>query len=214
MKISPNKIAAFKANRNFSGPQHRYIDQLAEANIPITYWELPMSKFQGSEEIKNATLQYANNIKENYADGKGLVFAGNYGIGKTYAMCSLLKATIRAGYTAYYTSITDMGIYIYSKTSKEEYMQKCMKSDFLVFDEVDSRHIPTSDDGAAFFGTSVEKIVRERVQNKLPTFFATNNSGLSAVFTGQYERAIVSLLSPCSTTITAIGKDYRKTKND
>lgn len=213
MRTTPSKIQDFVSGRRLTGEQHRFIEAMGDSNIPVTYWELPMSKFTGSEEIKNAVTDYGCSLQANYKQGRGLCFAGPYGIGKTYGMCSLLKAAIKSKYTAYYTSLTDMALYIGSRNTKEEYLTRCMKSDFLAFDEVDARHVPTSQEGLAFFGSSVEKIIRERVQNKLPTFFATNHDSLDPVFSGQYNRAILSLLSTCCTTIVAIGRDFRKGGN-
>jgi DNA replication protein DnaC len=210
MRIPANKVIAFKEGKNFTGQEHRFVEAMASANIPYTYWLLPMSKFEGSDEIKTAVTDYVNNLKNNYDNGRGLIFAGPYGIGKTYALCSILKSALKANFTAYYTSISDMSMYITSKTNKEDYLSLCLKSDFLVFDEMDSRHVPKSEDGSAFFGSSIERLIRERAQNKLPTLFATNHSNLSPVFTGQYEKAITSLLAPCNKTIEALGKDFRK----
>ena len=210
MRIPKNKAQAFKEQYKLSMQQHQFIDAMADSNIPVSYWMLPMSTFVGSEDIKNTVYSYVANLKQNYNDGQGFVFAGPYGVGKTYGMCSCLKTALKAGYSAYYTSITDMSLYIGSKGTRDEYLRLCTKSDFVAFDEIDSRHIPTSEEGRAFFGSAVEKIIRERVQNKMPTLFATNHESLKPVFDGQYGRAILSLLAPVSKTVTALGLDFRQ----
>lgn len=209
MRIPDNKVNVFKSSARYSGAEHRFIDKMASANIPVVYWLLPMSQFNGSAEVKEATFSYVAKLSENYAAGKGVVFAGSYGVGKTYALCSILKSALVLGYSAYYTSISDMSFYISSK-DKGDYWRLCMRSDFLVFDEMDSRHVSRTEASASFFGSSAEKIIRERVQNKLPTLFATNHNSIAPVFTGQHEKAIMSLIAPCTTTIQALGRDYRK----
>lgn len=210
MKIPKNKILLFKNNANLSAKEHQFIDQMAESNIPVSYWNLPFSKFEGSRDILDFVTDYTKNTPENYKAGSGAIFAGTYGIGKTYGLCSLLKNAIMNGYSAYYTTLPDLSIYATSKNTKDEYLNLCTKSDFLVIDEVDARHISLSDDARAFFGSLVEKIVRERTQNKLPVFFATNHDSLDPVFDGQQARAINSLLAPVTKTVIALGFDFRE----
>jgi len=210
LRIPKNKALTFKDQHKLSMQQHQFVDAMADANIPVAYWMLPMSSFAGSDDIKQTVYSYVGALKQNYNDGQGFIFAGPYGVGKTYGMCSVLKTALRAGYSAYYTSITDMSLYIGSRATRDEYLRLCTKSDFIAFDELDSRHIPTSEDGRAFFGSAVEKIIRERAQNKLPTLFATNHESLKPVFDGQYGRAILSLLAPVSKTVTALGLDFRQ----
>lgn len=212
MRIPRNKAQSFIEQHRLTMQQQQFVDAMADSNIPVAYWLLPMSSFVGSEDIKTTVLAYVQALKANYNDGRGFIFAGPYGVGKTYGMCSVLKTALKGGYSTYYTSMTDMSLYIGSKTTRDEYLRLCTKSDFLAFDELDSRHIPTSDEGRAFFGSAVEKIIRERVQNKLPTLFATNHESLKPVFDGQYGRAILSLLAPVSETVTALGLDYRQGK--
>jgi len=212
VRIPPNKAQAFKEQHKLTMQQHQFVDAMADANIPVAYWLLPMSSFVGSDDIKSTVIQYVTQLKINYNDGTGFIFAGPYGVGKTYGMCSVLKSALRAGHTAYYTSITDMSLYLGSRQTRDEYLRLCTKTDFLAFDEIDSRHIPTSDEARSFFGSAVEKIIRERVQNKLPTLFATNHESLKPVFDGQYGRAILSLLAPVSKTVTALGQDYRQNR--
>jgi len=210
MKIPKNKVIEFKEAEKLSAAAHQFIDQLSEANIPVTYWKLPMSKFVGSEDISKNVLGYVADIKRNYSEGKGLVFAGPYGVGKTYGLCSILKSAIRQGWTAYYTSLPDVSMYATSKLYREDYMRACMKSDFLVIDEMDARHMKDSEDAKNFFGSLIEKILRERTQNLLPTFFATNHDSLEPVFNGQHARAVSSLLAPCTCSIVVLGQDFRK----
>ncbi len=222
MKTPKNKVLAFKESQTaivegkvvntLTARGHQFVDKMASANIPMTFWKLPISSFSGSSDIKEAVIGYVKDIDKNYLAGQGLLFTGNYGIGKTYGLCSILKAALkdRHNWSAYYTSLPDLAMYATSKTNKEEYFALCTKSDFLVIDEMDARHMSDSDEAKAFFGSLIEKIIRERVQNKLPTFFGTNHDSLAPVFNGQHARAISSLLAPCTRTISALGQDYRE----
>ena len=212
MRIPANKVLEFKNAHKLSGKASSFVDKMVEANIPIDYWMLTMSKFQGSDTIKDAVNAYIWDIKNNYNLGKGFTLAGSYGIGKTYGLCSILKTALRLNYTAYYTSLPSLSSYGMSYDYKDEYFKMCTKSDFLVFDEADARHISTSDEAKTLFGSLIERILRERVQNSLPTFFGTNHDSISPLFVGQHARAIESLLALKNTTINALGQDFRKRK--
>lgn len=214
MKIPANKVLEFKNAHKLSGKASAFVDKMVEANIPIDYWMLKMSNFQGSDSIKESVNDYIFNIKDNYVAGKGFTLAGSYGIGKTYGLCSILKKALMLNYTAYYTSLPSLSSYGMSYTYKDDYFRMCVKSDFLVFDEADARHISASEDSKALFGSLIERILRERIQNSLPTFFGTNHDSIAPLFSGQHARAIESLLALKNTTINALGLDFRKRKQE
>lgn len=209
MKVAEAKVEAVKASRKLTTQQQVFVDKLAEANIPVGYWFLPMSKFAGSEAIKLAANDYIENLKPHYAAGHNICFAGNYGIGKTYAICSILKSALIGGSTAYYTSLPEMSHMMTSK-ERDRYLNMCIRSDFLGLDEIDARHFSASDEAQSFFGSMIEKVVRSRIQNQLPLILATNQKNPAAAFAGQHGRVIESLLSPSCKVVTGLGLDFRK----
>jgi len=189
--------------------RERIIDKLAEANIPVAYWYIKMKDFNGPENIKEATLNYIKNIDENYNSGQGLCFTGNYGIGKTVSSCMIMKNALIRGYESYYTTLLDLISYLADFSTKRDFYHLVTRVDFLCIDEVDSRHFSDSEDAQRMFGSSFERVIRYRNQNKLPTVIVSNNTSIMEVFVGQHKRAIDSLLSSVK-MISAIGKDYRK----
>lgn len=190
----------------------QFIDLLAEANIPVSYWFLQLKDFKGSEHIKNTTIGYIANMADNFNDGKNLIYMGQYGVGKTYAICSLLKSALIKKYSVYYTSMLDLVHYLSDYTTQKMFYGILVNVDILAIDEVDSRHFSNSDQAQQYFGSSLERIIRYRQQNKLPTLIASNNNDVSEIFTGQYKKVIDSLLSVSTEIVPAIGKDFRKTK--
>lgn len=185
------------------------IDKFADANIPVAYWFLKMKDFEGPSNVKSTTIDYINDLDAKYKNGQGLCFTGNYGIGKTSASCAILKRAVMRGYEGYYTTLLDLVNYMSDFAFKREFYHRVTRTDFLCIDEVDSRHFSDSDDAQRMFGSTFERIVRYRNQNKLPTIIASNDSTIEEVFTGQYKRAIDSLLS-ISIVVPALGKDFRK----
>ena len=187
-----------------------FVNYMADANIPVTYWFLKMKDFNGPKNVKKSVASYANKIDENFENGRGICFTGQYGTGKTYSICSILKYALQRGYTAYYTSLLDLAHYMSNYQYSDEFYQIATGSDFLAIDEIDSRHFSDSDDAQRYFGSNLERIIRYRAQNALPTLLATNNASLEEVFIGQYKRVIDSLASSMAEVVPALGKDYRK----
>jgi len=168
-----------------------------------------MKDFKGPENIKQATVDYIKSLDDQYNSGHGLCFTGNFGIGKTTAACAILKSALMAGWEAYYTTLTDVISYMSDFTYKRDFYHLVTRTDFLCIDEVDSRHFSDSEEAHKMFGSNFERIVRYRNQNKLPIIVASNDSKITEVFTGQYKRAVDSLLSS-ATVVPSLGKDYRK----
>lgn len=188
----------------------QFVELMADSNIPVAYWFLKMSQFKGPPNVKKAVEKYISHMHAGYQNGKGLCFTGQYGTGKTYSICAILKNAIIKNYSTYYTSLLDIGHYMSDFKYKDEFYHLVTRCDFLAIDEVDSRHFSDSEDSQRYFGSNLERIVRYRTQNNLPILVGTNNASLSEVFTGQYSRVIDSLLNQAAEVVPALGKDYRK----
>lgn len=185
-----------------------FVDLMADSNIPVKYWFLKFKDFSGSPIIKEATQLYMENIKDNFINGQSLCFVGTYGTGKTYSISSIMKKALMSGFSAYYTSLTDIVTYSMDYQFKNLFAMKTTQCDFLAIDEVDSRHMSDSEEAQRLFGSAFEKIIRYRTQNALPTLIATNNSSLEEVFSGQHKRVVESLGSSLR-VVAALGKDFR-----
>lgn len=190
-------------------PKRRFIDLMAEANIPCAYWELSYRNFSGAPNIKVAVEDYAKNIDENFASGKCIAFAGTMGTGKTFSLCTLMKQIILKEYTTYYTSMSDMMMYLTDPQHKRDFHRLVSSVDFLCIDEVDSRHFASSDLSESFAGRTFERVIRHRIQNRLPMLIATNEARLENAFTGEFKKVVESLASINTTVVPALGKDYR-----
>mgnify|MGYP001549274366 CR=1 FL=1 len=189
---------------------HRvFIDSMATANIPENYWLLSFKQFQGAPNIKNAVENYIHNLDESYKGGKSLCFAGSPGTGKTMSACTILKSAIQKGYTTFYTSFPDMIFNLMDHQVKNTFNRKLMDIDFLCIDEVDARHFADSENSENFFGRNLEKILRFRIQNRLPIIFATNHIKLDDAFGGQFKKIIESISAQSLQVIPALGPDYR-----
>ena len=194
------------------GARLRLIDQMADSNIPVGYWDLPYSEFKGSANMKSAVKKYADNLDENYAEGRCLAFAGTMGTGKTFSSCALIKYIIHKKYDAYYTTMPDMMMYLMDFKYKRQFNNIVSTIDFLCIDEVDSRHYGDSETSANFIGRIFEKVIRHRVQNRLPIIMATNEAKLEDAFVGEFKKVVESLAAVNTVVVPALGRDYRLQK--
>ena len=180
------------------------------SNIPIGYWLLHMKDFQGAPKLKEIVDEYIQNIKQKYMEGKSICLAGSQGTGKTMSAICILKAALKADFTVWYTTASDMlNEMTNSKTSHD--LRSILKDvDFLVIDELDSRFF-TSDSAKELFSGIYESIFRYRAHNTMPTIMCSNETeGILNVFYGAGVQSIESLNCQYLTMYPVIGQDFRK----
>lgn len=182
----------------------------SRADIPQSYWGLAFKNFEGDQNFKKFISAKMSDIDKMYEDGTSLAFVGNLGTGKTYAACCILKLSIVSGYSAFYANMSD----IINEVSKgnHEYTEKLESYDFLVIDEFGDRWVYPSEKAEQLFGQTMERILRNRFQNGLPTILCSNTRDLSTVLSGEFARAVESLFAKYLTTLVVSGKDHRKIK--
>lgn len=189
-----------------------YVDQMAEAGIPVDYWFREFGQWYGDQEFGQWLSEYMSHLPQAYAEGKVLCLCGHRGVGKTMAACAVLKKAILKGYSVHYTSLNDA---VDSLVSDESYEYKKMlrMTDFLVVDEVDQRFFGTVNKGM-LYGTQFESILRMRTQNRLPMVMCTNSGELDKIFSGEFEMSFKSLRAQFFIERVVRGQDARKAKGD
>ena len=143
-----------------------------EANIPIEYWNLKMDKdFVGDKRLFDKYNEIASDINSSFVKGTSVCFAGNYGIGKSMAMISILKKAIAIGYNCLYTTFGDIVNTLTQAPNEDKFLAKkeLTMVDFLVIDEVDSRFIG-SESMSDLYARQLEYVLRSRRQNQHSTF--------------------------------------------
>jgi len=180
------------------------------ADIPFDYWMLPFGDFKGDGNFKDFITKKLHDIDSMYEDGSSVAFVGNLGTGKTYAACCILKIALVSGYSAKYANMADV---INEVTrNNTEFFDKIINIDFLILDEYDSRWIYPSEKAEQLFGQTMERVLRHRFQNKMPTIICSNTPDLKNVLAGDFSRAVDSLFSRYVNILYVKGKDFRKLK--
>ena len=187
------------------------IDDMATANITAGYWQLTLNDFCETAKIKDIAKEYMEHIKENYYKGKSVCFVGTPGTGKTMSGVFILRAAIKAQFSVYYITASDLFNEIVS--SKNVEIRNHLKSvDFLMIDELDSRFF-YSENSRELFSGIYENIFRYRTHNNLPTIICSNETDdIMNVFSGACVQNIASLNKQYLVTHPVAGIDFRKRK--
>ncbi|SRR6266404_4271178 len=181
-----------------------------DANIPIMYWKLQMSKFNGDQILVNYYNSLTLDLKQTYQSGKTLCFAGSFGRGKTLTVTNILKRVVEKGYSGLYVTLNDIISVIYSNDAYAA-RKELLTVDFLVIDEFDSRHMSNTTTSIDFFARTIEDIFRTRSQNNLPLYLCTNSPNPLEAFKGSLKESITSLWNYVE-MVPVTGKDFRTEK--
>ena len=207
-----------KIINKFGGDRHKpecvralkLIDIMADSNIPVGYWFIKMKDFSGPQKFKEVVDNYMSNIKDKFLDGESICFAGNQGTGKTMSSICILKKAIKNGFTAHYTTASDIMSEMTRYENNWAIRETLRTVDFLVIDELDSRFFP-SDAQKELFSSIYENIFRHRAHNLLPTIICTNETdSILNVFYGAATQSITSLNAQYLKVYPVVGLDFRK----
>jgi DNA replication protein DnaC len=190
------------------------VNRYAESNIPIEYWGLKMEKdFQGDNRLLTKYVEYTQDLKQSYLDGISICFAGSHGLGKTMTITCILKKSCQKGFSALYTTLSDIVNVLTQASVEEKFLarRELTMVDFLAIDEFDSRFI-ASDNAAELYARTLEGVFRTRSQNKLPTLMCTNSPNIVETFNGPLKASIDSLMKGYLKVFPVLGEDFRKKK--
>jgi len=147
-----------------------------EAGIPIRFSDASFSGFtadtEGKQRVLKAVQDYARVFDEHLVSGKGLVFMGGVGTGKTYLACALLRAC--APRPVLYVSVSDLIKRLRDTWRRDaEYSERSVltslaEADLLVVDEVGVQH------GTDAARMHLFEVIDARYRTKKPTIMATN----------------------------------------
>lgn len=205
------ELAFSQLEKKYTGDQlyiikkayHRYFS----ANIPVKYWELEMNRhYVGDSDLLNEYTNLVSDIAQMYEDGTSLCFAGRYGLGKTFVATNILKRALERGYCGLYLNLGDI---VSAMKSGESYIarKELITTDFLVVDEFDPRYMG-SESASDFYGRTLEDVLRNRSQNKLPLILCTNHQDPVRSFAGELRESVSSLWNYV-TVIPVLGTDHR-----
>lgn len=129
----------------------------------------------------------------------------------TLATTCILKKSVQKGYTALYTTFSDIVNVLTQAPIEDKFLaqRELAMVDYLAIDEVDSRFI-LSGNAADLYAKSLEGVFRTRSQNKLPTLMCTNSPNVLESFNGSLKASMESLMKGYLEVFPVFGSDYRR----
>jgi DNA replication protein DnaC len=179
-----------------------------EACIPRDFWGVVVDDVKWNKGAFDGVVRpYCNNIAKARLRGYGLLFLGDNGVGKTMFLSYVLTRSISSGFTAYYTTLPRLDFDIkrgFNDRSATERLRLMLTSDFVAIDEMGKEKFKAGD---SYIRTQVERILKERFDDSLPTIIATNASiqGLEKI----YGATLTSILSGKFEMVTMEPGDFR-----
>jgi DNA replication protein DnaC len=183
------------------------------AGIGVTYQRLDWDDYHGPTQALNGISKYLDRHEKFVRRGMGMYFTGSYGTGKTMLANLVVKELIKFGYTAWATTFSqtvEMFTAGWSDKAEKEYFQtKFIYSEVLLLDDVGRELRGTRINLAE---TTIDAILRQRVQAGRPTIITTNLNPTD--LERGYGAAILSLIREKSLEQVLDGNDFRAAAND
>lgn len=179
---------------------------ISQANIPIRYMDSNFKSYiPNSEEQKKALTtcqRYVSNLEKSINIGKGLLFLGESGLGKTHLAISIIKELtksylITSLYLKHYELINHYNTY-------KSYLNYISKIQLLVIDEAGI--------GDTSFNQDITyQIIDKRYDEMKPTIIITNLE--KEKFNDKCSLALKSRLAETTYEVIFKGEDYRLQNN-
>jgi len=123
-----------------------------------------------NKKLSTIARNYADNFAEMKRLGKGLLFFGEVGTGKTFLSACIANAVIDKGYRALVTNFATLTNTITGSRDRNEVVNGLNKYHLLVIDDL------ASERDTEFMGEIVQTIIDSRYRSGLPVIVTTNLS--------------------------------------
>ena len=159
-----------------------------------------------SERIISIAKKYVQNFEKMRSDGKGLLFFGTVGGGKTFTAACIANAVIDKCFTCRMTNFADIANTVQGMfDGKEKFYDNLMKYDLLVIDDL------LAERKTEYMNEIVYNVIDRRYRSGLPLIVTSNltSEELRNPADITHQRIFSRLLEMC-VPIEVKGKDRRK----
>lgn len=163
-----------------------------------------------SDDQKNAKLArqvrgYVRQFEKFRQEGRGLLFLGPTGTGKTFYACCIANALIDAGYSAIVTNFAQIANDLQGTFDKAQVHNRLLRADLLVLDDL------AAERDTSFMQEIVFQVVEERSAAKKPMIVTSNISTQEFMNPGDLaRRRVFSRLKEVCIPIAVTGADRRE----
>lgn len=166
-----------------------------------------------SVEAAEAVLDYIENSRQYVSQGKGLIFHGSPGTGKTLLATLMLKSLMVKGFEGQFFVFTQMLDAFAQGWSDQEdrdwFYKKAATCPILVIDDIGQEANSRKDSPIM---EAFDIVVQNRINSGLPTFITTNLT--ADQIEKKYKKHIFSRLTGSSKFIEMNGNDFRPQLNE
>lgn len=186
------------------------VKKLRQAGFPeseMQHWTFDNAD-GSNEQIMRAARNYVVNFKEFRKSGKGLLFFGTVGTGKTYASACIANALIDEGYPVLMTNFARIANTVSGMwEGKQEYYDSLNRFPLLVLDDL------AAERKTEYMSEIVFNVIDARYRAGLPLIVTTNltSEELKHPSDISYQRTFSRLLEMCI-PVKVEGKDKRLEK--
>lgn len=158
-------------------------------------------------KASNASRAYVEHFRDMWKKGKGLIFCGGVGTGKTFLAVCIANALIDLGYPCFVTNFARLSNTIFGMEKKQDYIDSLNNYDLLVIDDL------AAERDTDFMNEMVTNIIDSRYRAGLPLVVTTNLSVSDLAYTSDPKKQrVYSRLMEMCIPIEMKGQDRRKAK--
>lgn len=156
------------------------------------------------ESASDAARGYANDFEEQRKQGKGLLFLGAVGTGKTFYACCIANAVIDAGYSAIVTNFAEIANDLQATFDKGSIHNRLLRTDLLVLDDL------AAERDTSFMQEIVFQVIEERSAAGKPMVLTSNLSPQEFLHPAELSRSrVFSRVAEVCAIISVTGADRR-----
>lgn len=155
-------------------------------------------------KVSDAARGYANDFAEQRKRGKGLLFLGTVGTGKTFYACCIANAVIDAGYSAIVTNFAEIANDLQATFNKGSVHKRLLRTDLLVLDDL------AAERDTSFMQEIVFQVIEERSAAGKPMILTSNLSPQEFLHPAELSRSrVFSRVAEVCTIVSVTGADRR-----
>ena len=172
----------------------------------LRYRDFTFDKDDGSDKTAGKVSRaYAERFSEMRRDGKGLLFLGPTGTGKTYYACAIANFLLDKGYKVRVSTFARVAEDLQGSFDRSETMDELMRYDLLVLDDLGAER------NTSYMDEIVYSVINERCAAGKPMIVTTNLTADELNKSDDITRQrIFSRLSGACIPVVIAGSDRRK----
>ena len=157
-----------------------------------------------SAAVSDTARGYANDFADQRKQGKGLLFLGAVGTGKTFYACCIANAVIDAGYSAIVTNFAEIANDLQATFDKGGVHKRLLRTDLLVLDDL------AAERDTSFMQEIVFQVIEERSAAGKPMILTSNLSPQEFLHPAELSRdRVFSRVAEVCTIVSVTGIDRR-----